>query len=163
MVSLLLAPMLLLFFYSPVQAGYSRTKMMNARAAPAPCRRSCLCSGHRWNWRLLSPAIYVQAHLEPCALQARLACPQQLDQYPEHPSRIFCDIFRQACSDRRLSHRDVLPTLAARFVPIRFSSVVLESLKRLTNPRVGRLSNAPFQRLAFMALVVGSNLWVQTT
>jgi hypothetical protein len=41
--------------------------------------------------------------------------------------RIFCDIFRQACSDRRLSHRDVLPTLSARFVPLRFSIVGVDT------------------------------------
>ena len=77
--------------------------------------------------RVLNPAIYVQAHLEPYALPARLACPQQLDLYPAHPSRIFYDIFQPASSRRRLSHRDVLPTLSARFVLLRFSIVGVDT------------------------------------
>src|ERR1019366_874244 len=77
--------------------------------------------------RVLNPVIYVQAHLEPYALPARLACPQQLDRHPAHPSRIFYDIFQPAFSRRRLSHRDALPAPCIQFAPLRFSIVGVDT------------------------------------
>jgi hypothetical protein len=106
--------------------------------------------------RGLSPAIDVRTHLEPYALQARLACPQQPDRYPAHPVEYFAVFF-----DKLVQIGGYLIAMCFQLFLLDLCHFVFPLLVLIPLQRLTLASGAyPFQRLAFMALIVGSYLWV---